>query len=109
MFGQGEDGEAFGDVFPDPLSQLRRGVAIAGDQRGERGFGLGEVVRRPDRFHLSADAFADLDVGRVGNGVPGEVKLAALPCRGAQAAVVFRDDERAPAQPTRGIVSLGVV
>lgn len=63
MFGQGEDGEALGDVFLEPGGQFRRGLAIAGDELGQGGFGLGEIVRRPDRFQLSADALAALGVG----------------------------------------------
>ena len=107
MLRQGEDSEGFGDVFLKPIGQFRRGVAIAGDQLGQGGFGLDQIVRIPDRFQLSADAFADLDVWRMMDGVPGEVELAALPCGAAehstagsaQAAVVVGDDEFDPAQP----------
>jgi hypothetical protein len=49
---------------------------------------------------LGADALADREARRVMDGVPGEVELAALPCRaaqhrpagGAQAGVIVRDD-----------------
>ncbi len=36
VLGQREDGEAFGHVLLEPCGQLRRGVAIAGDQLGQR-------------------------------------------------------------------------
>ena len=75
-----------------------RGVAIAGDELSQGCFGLVEIVRFPDRFQLSADALSGLGVGRVVDGVPGQMELAALPCGtaqngapgGAQAAVVHR-------------------
>lgn len=35
VLGQGEDGEAFGGLFPEPGGQFGRGVAIAGNQRGQ--------------------------------------------------------------------------
>ena len=108
VLGQGEDGEGFGDVFLEPCGQPGCGIAIAGDELSQGGFGLGEIIRRPDRFQLSADALADLGVWVVVDGVAGQMELAALSCRAAehgttgsaQAAVVVRDDELDPAQPT---------
>ena len=109
MFGQREDGETFGDVFLEPRGQLGRSVAIAGDELGQRGFGLGEVVRRPDRFQLLADAPGDLGVGGVMDGVLSKMELAALPCGttensasgGAQAAVIVRCNELHASQAPR--------
>jgi hypothetical protein len=105
VLGQGEDSEGFGDVFLKPVGQPGRGVAIAGNQIGQAGFGLGEIIRIPDRFQLLADAFADIGVWCMMDRVAGQMELAALPCRaaehgaagGAQAAVVVRDDEFDPA------------
>ena len=109
VLGQREDGEAFGDILLQPISQFGGGVAIAGDELGERGFRLGEILCRPDRFQLSADAPGGLGTGGVMDGVAGQVELAALPSGaaedgapgGAQAAVVVGDDEVDPAQPAR--------
>ena len=94
VLGQRENGEAFRDVLLEPCGQPRLAVAIAGDQLGQGGFGLGEIVRRPDRFQLLADALADFGIRRVMDGVAGEVvrrirkqrgalfsrRTAALPC-----------------------------
>jgi hypothetical protein len=105
VLGQGEDSEGFGDVFLKPVGQPGRGVAIAGNQIGQAGFGLGEIIRIPDRFQLLADAFADIGVWCMMDRVAGQMELAALPCRaaehgaagGAQAAVVVGNDELDPA------------
>ena len=83
VLGQRENGEAFGDVFLEPGGQPGLAVAIAGDQLGQGGFGLGEIVRRPDRFQLLADALADLGIGGVMDGVPGEVVRRIRKQRGA--------------------------
>ena len=104
---QGKDREPRGDILFQPVGQLGRAVAVTGDQLGQRGFGLGEILCRPDRFQLLADALADLGVGGVVDGVLGQMELAALPCStaengapgSAQATVVVGDDELDAAQP----------
>ena len=74
VLGQREDGEAFGDVFLQPVGKPGRGVAVAGGELGERGFRLGEIVCRPDRFQLSADAPGGLGTEGVVDGVPGQME-----------------------------------
>ena len=82
--GEREHREAFGRILLEPYGQFRVGVAVAGDDVVLGRLGLGQAVCRPDRFQLLADALAGLGVGRVVDGVPGEVELAALPCRAAK-------------------------
>ena len=66
-----------------PISQLGGGAAIGGDERGERGFRLGEIVGRPDRFQLAPNTLADLGIRRVMDGVPGQVVRRIRKQRGA--------------------------
>ena len=88
------------------MRELRGGIAAGRDELGEGGFCLRRGGCVPDGAQLGADALADREARRVMDGVPGEVELAALPCRaaepgpagGAQAGVVVGDHVFDPAQ-----------
>ena len=75
-----------GGVLLEPRGQFRRSVATACHQAGHGGFGAGEAVCRPNRFQVLTDARAGLGVGRVMDGILGEVELAALPLAPPKAA-----------------------
>ena len=79
VLGQRAHGQPLGHVLFQPICQLRCAVAITGNQVGERGLGLGQIVGRPDGLELPPDALGRLGVERVVDGVAGEMELAALP------------------------------
>lgn len=75
VLGQREHSEPLGHVLFQPTRQLRGAVAIPGDEIGERGLGLCQIFGGPDRLQLAADALTGLGIGRVVDGVLGEVEL----------------------------------
>ena len=101
MLRQGEDGEAFEDGALQPRRHGGGCVAIGGDKFVERNLSLGKCGGIPDAAQFSADPSADGDIGRVVNGIGGQMKLAALPRGGAkdspaggtQASVIVGYDE----------------
>jgi hypothetical protein len=109
VLGQREDGQAFGHVLFQPFGQIRGGLPVGHYQLGQGGFGFGQRGRVSDCAHLSADALAGRQIGRMMDGVPGQMELTTLPIRttkdgpagGAQTGMVVGNDVFHPAHATR--------
>jgi len=107
--GQGEDGEAFGDVFLRPVGEPGIALAIAVNQLFQPGFSFGDIFRIPDRPQLSTNAFPGPGGGGVMDGVLSEMEPAAPPCAaarhsatgGVETGVAIRDDGYDPAHTAR--------
>jgi len=78
MARQGHDGEAFGNVVLEPLGEARGALLVVSSQAVEFGLCVFDGGGVPDPAQLGADAPPDGRVGRVVDGVLGEVELAAL-------------------------------
>lgn len=77
--GDGEDCQAFENVYFSPVGELRRGGLVTFDEAVEFVTGVVSIFRVEDVSDVVGDLFSQFDFGRVLHRVLGEVKLAAWP------------------------------
>src|SRR5581483_7093572 len=84
-FRTGKDGEGFGSVVFDPLSEFRSGVLVFEDESFKAALRLRQIWAVEERAQVLGDFLAEMNFWDHGHGILLEMKLATLPGDAGQA------------------------